>query len=249
MKKKKRPGCTIMLLLVLAAAAVGIYLHFFKDGGHSNVFSPSTDRTLTLIVDAGHGGSDGGASSDNGLQESIVNLDIALKVDALAAFFGVRTVMTREAEDINYSSQSLTLSQRKSEDQNARLSLINSTKNAVFLSIHQNYYPDPQPFGAQALYAGTEGSEQFGKNLQELMVAHLIPGNRRAAEQIQSTIYLMNNIECPAVLVECAFLSNPEEEALLRTDAYKTKLAVVLVSGFLQNQLELGQLYGLDELT
>ncbi|MDR0904856.1 MAG: N-acetylmuramoyl-L-alanine amidase [Oscillospiraceae bacterium] len=194
---------------------------------------------LTLIIDAGHGGEDGGAVTKSGLTESGLNLDIALRADALAAFFGVKTVLTRDSETLYYSPGATTTRQRKAEDQKRRLALINGTDNAVFLSIHQNMYTKPAPYGAQVLYAKTDGSAELGATMQELLVQTLDASNRRAAERVGDTILLMNYIDCPAVLVECGFLSNPNEEALLRSDAYRLKLAAILTAGFLQQRDEL----------
>jgi N-acetylmuramoyl-L-alanine amidase len=198
-------------------------------------------RTLTLIIDAGHGGEDGGAVSPNGLVESGVNLDIALRLERLIALFGAPCVMTRDSEEIAYTAE--TTRARKVEDQKRRLKLIRDTENAVFLSIHQNKYTSGNPFGAQVLYAPTRGSEELGKDVQNLLTATLEDGNRRAAARIQSEIYLMNNIDCPAVLVECAFLSNAREEALLQTESYRLKLAVILAAGYLHNREMLEDIY------
>lgn len=248
MKSKGRRGAKL-LWSVLAAAVLAAILFAVLYKPDVSVFNPYTENELILVIDAGHGGDDGGAVSPGGMLESVVNLAVAERVDYLAAFFGVKTVMTRESQEIAYSQASSTIRERKTEDQYKRLDLIKATPNAVFLSIHQNEYTSPEPFGGQALYAGTSGSEKFGKNLQELLVAYLIPGNRRSAERIQETIFLMNNIECPAVLVECAFLSNAEEEALLRTDNYRTKIAAVLTAGFLQNRPALEAVYGITAET
>ncbi|MDR2615930.1 MAG: N-acetylmuramoyl-L-alanine amidase, partial [Oscillospiraceae bacterium] len=206
----------------------------------------SREPSLTLVIDAGHGGEDGGAVSPRGLRESAVNLDVARRLDYLAAFFGVKTVMTRESEEILYSDAAVTTRARKAEDQNSRLAMIRSTPNAVLISVHQNNYTDSAPFGAQAFYAPTEGSRELAELLQESLIASLDTTNRRAAEKIQDTILLMNSVDCPAVLVECAFLSNPREEELLHTDGYRLKLAAVIAAGVLRGRGELGAIYGLE---
>lgn len=242
-KSVKRARRALWLLLAIAVVAAAFVI--YNKSAVNDVFNPYSENELTLIIDAGHGGDDGGAVSPGGMLESTINLAVAERIDYLAAFFGVKTVMTRQSHEIAYSQAASTIRERKAEDQHARLELINSTSNAVFLSIHQNEFTSPEPFGGQALYAGTKGSEEFGKKLQVLLVEHLIEGNRRSAERIQETILLMNNIECPAVLVECAFLSNPTEESLLQTDTYRTKIATVLTAGYLQNREALGAVYGI----
>lgn len=245
MKIRGVTGIKLLWGLFAIAVLAAILIIAFHKPEVVDVFDPYTANELTLIIDAGHGGDDGGAVSPGGMLESVVNLAVAERIDNLAAFFGVKTVMTRQSQTIAYSQASTTIRERKTEDQYNRLELIKETHNAVFLSIHQNEYSSSGPFGGQALYAGTPGSEEFGKNLQELLIEYLIPGNRRSAERIQGTIFLMNNIECPAVLVECAFLSNAEEEALLRTDNYRLKIATVLTAGFLQNRSDLEAIYGI----
>ncbi|MDR0446958.1 MAG: N-acetylmuramoyl-L-alanine amidase [Oscillospiraceae bacterium] len=243
---RKKALLFISAAVLIAAVVLVVFLTTKRgDGARRGVIKPD-GSSLTLIIDAGHGGEDGGAVSPSGLVESVVNLDVARRIELLAAFFGVTTVMTREREDIDYSDSAETTRERKTEDQRARLKIINNTPNAVFLSIHQNIFADESPFGAEALYAPTEGSRELALGLQELFVSSLDPENRRSAALIQDTIYLMNNISCPAVLVECAFLSNPKEEALLRTDEYKLKLATVITAGYLQNRDELSGIYGLE---
>jgi N-acetylmuramoyl-L-alanine amidase len=236
--KYKIALAAFLVAVTVLTAARGVRYHAARRA------SAEIRRTpLTLIVDPGHGGEDGGAVSENGLVESGVNLDIAKRVDALAAFFGVRTVMTRESEAIEYSANASTTRMRKTEDQHARLALIRASDSAVFLSIHQNQYPKPGPFGAQVLYAGTPGSAEFGNTMQTALTGALNPSNRRAASRIEDNIFLMNHIDCPAVLVECAFLSNPTEEALLKTELYRLKLAAVITAGFLQSRAGLESIY------
>lgn len=200
---------------------------------------PEEGRRLTVIVDAGHGGADGGAVSPSGLPESAVNLDIARRLELILAFFGTDVVMTRTEQALEYSEKATTIRAKKVEDQKRRLNLINSTPNAVLISIHQNNFPDDDPFGAQVLYAPTEGSKDFAEYMQQLLITAINPKNRRTASKIPESIMLLNHIKCPAILIECGFLSNPEEERLLRTDSYKLKLATVIAAGYLQYQQEL----------
>ena len=113
----------------------------------------------------------------------------------------------------------------------------------MLLSIHQNTYQTPQPSGAVVLYSPARGSREFAEYLQSLLVSGLDQQNSRAAAPISDRIYLLKNVECPAVLVECGFLSNGREEALLMTDSYRLKLAAVLVGGFLNCKDELSKYY------
>ena len=187
----------------------------------------------TLIIDAGHGGLDGGTVSPWGEPESDINLKIALHLRDLCALYGVAHVMTRDSADIEYPPSAGTISAKKAFDTKSRLELIGSVPDGLLLSIHQNHYSDPSPRGAQALYGAGEESKAFGELLQGNFLS-LWQGNKRTASRIPDTIYLMREADCTAVLVECGFLSNPEEAQLLSTDTYRLKISAVLLGSYLQ---------------
>lgn len=170
-----------------------------------------TDPKQVLILDAGHGGEDGGAVAPNGTVEADINLQIALRARAIAELTGIEVVMTRDSPDIAYPDNATTIAERKKADQHQRAELIRKTDNAVLISIHQNCYPDRKPSGAQVLYAASDGSEALGTQIHDNLVAYLDPQNRRVAVPISEKIYLMREVKCPAVLVECGFLSNESE--------------------------------------
>ena len=115
-----------------------------------------------------------------------------------------------------------------------RVALVNETPNAVLLSIHQNSLPaSRRVHGAQAFHARTEGSEALAESVQVALNAAVNPGNEKSRKVIDKSVYLMKNISCPAVLVECGFLSNAEEAARLCETDYQRKLAVTVAAGFL----------------
>lgn len=190
--------------------------------------------TPILIIDAGHGGADGGAVAPDGVAESEINLDIALRLEALASFCGVETVMTRDSEEIDYPAEAETISAMKKADQNARLQLINSIPDAVLLSIHQNNYPAASPNGIQVFYNGVSDSSSLAALTQENLTTQLCPNNRRLAETADEGIYLMRQSKHRAVLVECGFLSNPGDLEKLENASYRTSLAVVMLASYLQ---------------
>lgn len=194
----------------------------------------SAEPGVTLVIDAGHGGEDGGAVAPDGTLESDINLDIALRLEALAEFWGVPAVMSRAESAIDYPAGAETLAQMKKADQDARLALIASTPGAVLLSIHQNYYPSEKPSGIQVFYGTEPGSEELAVLMQSNLTAFLCPDNRRVAAGIDQGIYLMRKAACPAVLVECGFLSNPVELTKLEDPVYREKLAVVMLASYLQ---------------
>ena len=192
------------------------------------------DGKAVLIIDPGHGGLDGGAVSADGTAESGINLAVSERIYALCCLFGTPSVMTRDSETLDYPAEAVTVHDKKVWDQKRRAELANSYDAAVLLSIHQNKYPDPRPSGTQVYYGKTGGSPEFGTLLHDNLMMHLCPENRRVAAPISESIYLMKAVRCPSVLVECGFLSNPEETALLKDSGYQLKLAAVIFASYLQ---------------
>jgi N-acetylmuramoyl-L-alanine amidase len=195
---------------------------------------PDLRAGATLVIDPGHGGADGGAVSDGGYTESAINLDIALRLRAIAGFLGMRTAMTRESEHIEYTDNATTARKMKLEDMKNRLAVIRGASDPVFVSIHQNKFGSPSPSGAQVIFAAGEESRAMGETVQNALFGVLGRGNRRAAVLDSGDLYLLNNAGCPAVLIECGFLSNPREEALLGTGSYRLKVAVAIAAGLRQ---------------
>ncbi len=188
----------------------------------------------TVVVDAGHGGVDGGATSCTGVLESQFNLEIALRLKDLCNLLGMNTVMIRDT-DCSVYTQGNSIAQKKVSDLKERVRITNATENGILISIHQNLFSDSKYSGAQVFYAPTEGSQVLAKSMQNAFVNTLNPGSHRQAKKADS-IYLMQHITCPGVLVECGFLSNPREEYLLRTEDYQKRVCCVIatsVSNFL----------------
>lgn len=188
----------------------------------------------TLIIDPGHGGEDGGAVAEDGTQEAEINLAVALRLNAAARLCGVHTVLTRSTAQISYPDNAAGIAEKKAADQKQRVETIHAVPNGLMISIHQNFYPAASPRGAQVLYANTGDSCAFGTMLHTHLIQALDPDNRRVAAPISDDIYLMKHVQCPAVLVECGFLSNPEELKLLRDSAYELKLGLVMLGSFLE---------------
>ena len=187
-----------------------------------------------LVIDAGHGGADGGAVAADGTLESDINLDIALRMEALACFCGVPSVMTRRSGDIDYPADAKSIAEKKVADQHARAALVNATPGAVLLSIHQNKYPAAAPHGIQVFYGPVAGSDALAALTQENLTARLCPDNRRVASPADRGIYLIKSVDCPAVLVECGFLSNQDDLDDLQNSTYRMKLALVMLASYLQ---------------
>lgn len=217
----------VLIVALLAAAAVFVKI-FVSNGGLKPVINQNSRSTL--VLDAGHGGIDGGAISDSGLKESDINLQIALKTEALVRFLGIDTVMTRETDTDNSDNKAY------SEHDNLvqRAKLANSTENAVLISIHQNKFPSAVVSGAEVMYSDNDDSKALGLITQDNLVALLDSSNRRVARPAPKELLLTSSVECPTILVECGFMSNPQEVQKLASNDYQLKLAAILAGSYIQ---------------
>lgn len=186
------------------------------------------DREHRFIIDAGHGGVDGGATSCTGKLESAFNLEIALRLNDLMHFLGCGTRMIR-TEDVSIYTKGDSIAQKKVSDLKERVRICSETEGAILISIHQNTFSESRYSGAQVFYGKAEGSEQLAKTLQEAFIHHANPGSTRRAKKADG-IYLMEHTECTGVLIECGFLSNPEEEAKLRSPEYQKQLCCIIAA-------------------
>ena len=197
-------------------------------------FSEERGAQWCIVLDAGHGGEDGGATSCTGVLESGINLEITLRLRDLLHLLGRETRMIRTS-DISVYTKGGSIAQKKMSDLKERVRIVNTTPNAMLLSIHQNNFSDSRYSGAQVFYADTQGSERLAKVLQCTLISSLNKGSNRECKKSDG-VYLMEHISCPGILVECGFLSNPAEEARLRSPDYQRKLCCVIattVSSFL----------------
>lgn len=201
---------------------------------HVPAFAALEDPSITVVVDPGHGGEDGGAVSPGGVAESQINLAVSLRVNDLLRFAGQRSVMTR-AEDISIHTEGDTMRARKASDIRNRVALVNQTVNAVLLSIHQNSLPSSTvTHGAQVFWNTAEGAETLAQVVQDSLNECINAGNEKHPKQIPGTIYLMKHVTAPAILVECGFLSHTGETELLQEPLYQTKLAAAITAGYLR---------------
>ena len=188
--------------------------------------SPS-DR-FTVVIDAGHGGIDGGVSGiTTGVKESELNLDIARKLKTKFDKSGAKTVMTRKTEAGLYGIYSKGFKRR---DMQKRKQITLNAKADVFVSIHLNYYSSPSRRGAQVFY---KIDEEKSKSLADIVQAELNGGKEceRDYTALAGDYYVLNEADCAAILCECGFLSNAEDEKLLLTDEYRTEIAEKIFNG------------------
>ena len=181
-----------------------------------------------VVIDAGHGGEDGGAVSCTGVSESQLNLQIALRLEDMLHLLGIDTYMIRTT-DRSVHTTGNTIAARKSSDLKERVRVINELEPALVLSIHQNYFGDSRYSGPQTFYGNHDDSRELAATMQDALVSALTSGSNRR-EKAAKGVYLMEHIRCPALLIECGFLSNPEEEALLRDAEYQKKLCAVIAA-------------------
>ena len=183
-----------------------------------------------LVIDPGHGGIDGGAIAYNGVKESDLNLSICLKLQDLAAFYGLCPVMTRQ--DDNPRTDVLQYSEH--EDLEYRAHIANSQPSCVLFSVHQNTFPTSQPCGAQVLYGPDDESRRLGELTHRNLIEGLQPENRRVAAPAPRELFLTSHVNCPVVLVECGFLSNLSDLQRLSDSRYQSGVAAVLLGSYLQ---------------
>lgn len=179
-----------------------------------------------VVIDAGHGGLDGGTTGVAGTAEDEVNLAISRRLNALLALCGCDTVMTRTTSD-SIATEGTTIRQQKQSDLRNRVALVNGLPSAILVSIHQNHFSDSRYTGPQVFWSS--GGEALAKNVQSALNTALDPITRRSVKQA-SGVYLMEHIDHPGILVECGFLSNAGEEQKLVSAAYQKQLAAILAA-------------------
>ena len=225
-----------MGILLLMAALAGIIVVSQKTGEYLNSRNKKEVETSgklkekaekeeqTVILDSGHGGRDPGKIGTQGTKEKEMNLCIAKKVERHLKEAGITVIMTR-TDDAGMADSQV-------EDLKERVKLINETKPVLAVSIHQNSYPDPSVFGTQVFYyTHSREGENAAKVVQEALQKVELQKNREI--KANDTYYMLKKTEPPVLIVECGFLSNPEEEALLCEDAYQEKLAEGIANGIL----------------
>lgn len=185
----------------------------------------AAESDITVIIDAGHGGEDGGCEG-NGLVEKDLNLDIALRVASLLEDAGINVVMTRDTDILLYDKNSDYVGKKKAQDVRRRLEIAKNQDDPVLVSIHMNYFAQTQYSGLQVWYSKNDARSKILANLiQSNVKSELQPSNKRVTKEATSSIFLLHNATFPAVLIECGFLSNPDEARALTDENYRQNLA------------------------
>ncbi|MBO5269937.1 MAG: N-acetylmuramoyl-L-alanine amidase [Clostridia bacterium] len=192
-------------------------------------------RPLVVVLDAGHGGEDGGTSASDGTKEKDLNLSVTKLLADLFRLNGAEVILTRDDDRLLYDPTSDYKGRKKMLDQRARLEIAqkaaadNENATVLFLSIHMNSFPSPTVEGLQVWYSSnTTASEKLASRIQSGVTKHLQPENSKGIKAAGDRIYLLDRLDFPAVLIECGFLSSPKEAELLKDPEYQKQLAFTI---------------------
>lgn len=223
------------LLALLFILTVCFYsLNFIIDV--EDTISESTVAEFCFIIDAGHGGEDGGTVAVDGTPEKVINLAVAQKLAFMLEEAGFAVVMVRSEDSLIGDNSLASIRQRKVSDIRARLAFTESYPNAYLVSIHQNHYTQSKYNGAQVFYSTNHPLSQFlAQSVQQSIVDFVQPQNTRKIKPTGSNIYLLYNCEIPAIMVECGFLSNEAETNNLKNEEYQNKIAFSIMKGLTEN--------------
>lgn len=199
----------------------------------------SSDKFVTtdvpvIIIDAGHGGEDGGAVVQENVVEKDINLSISLKINDILSLLGFNTYMVRETDKLIYDIDSSTLRQKKNSDLRNRLSLMNKFENCLYISIHQNKFEDSRIWGAQTFYSpNDEQSPILAEFIQSSIISLTQPNNKRVIKKTGTNVFVIYNATKPAIMVECGFMSNNDELLKLKDNKYQNQMSFSIVNGIL----------------
>ena len=233
MLKRFLVGFICVCFLAVGSVCISDIVNSFNALSMSLKVSNSfTGSERVIIIDAGHGGFDGGAVASDGTVEKDINLSIALKLDALLRVSGFKTMMVRSTDtstnDPNDGEKA------KVSDIKNRLKLMNKYPNGIFVSVHMNKYSTTQPHGAQVFYSNFEGSKDLANLIQTSIATHVQTDNKRVIKPTTKDIYLLNHATVPSVIVECGFLSNPDDLKNLKDSDYQLRIAISLSYGIIE---------------
>ena len=227
----KKRMIMLLNLVVLVVVVCSVKNININKQTKETVALPITNKTI--VLDAGHGGEDGGAVSDNGTTEANTNLKIVLKLQNLLEQSGCNVILTRSDDNAIYSIDSKTLKEKKVSDIKERVKIGNNSSADIFVSIHLNKIPQQQYYGWQTFFKnGNDQGEKLANKIQENLNEAIQKENKRVPLKIDN-VYIIKHVEIPTCIVECGFLSNPEEEKQLMQDEYQNRLAWGIYTGII----------------
>ena len=225
-----------IIFIAIGFSICALWNHIGKQSEVSAEHSMNRED-ITIVIDPGHGGRDGGAVGLSPTYEKDLNLSIALALRDMLSASGINVIMTRTEDVMLFSNSGGTL---KNQDLNARLDIAKSAKNVIFVSIHMNSFPIEKYNGLEVYYSeNAPESKIIAKKLRDCVISELNTGQNRQIKPAGSNIFLLDSLSCPAILVECGFLSNPEDVARLNDSKYQQKLALVIASSLHKSILEI----------
>lgn len=228
---RKRRIVTIVGIICLILLVISVNSKVSRQKSVPTVTLPISNKVI--VLDAGHGKPDEGAESSNGTTEAETNLKIALKVQSLLEQSGATVILTRSDENSIYDLDSKTLKQKKISDLKNRVKIGNESSADAFVSIHLNKIPEQKYSGWQTFYKSSdEKSIKLAKSIQTSLNKSIQKENDRVPMKLD-TVYIIKKVEIPISIVECGFLSNPEEEKNLLNDEYQDRLAWGIYSGIM----------------
>lgn len=218
----------------IAVVGAGYFLADLSESMALRVQSGAVENKPVVVLDPGHGGMDGGATAGD-IRESGINLSIAEKAKAMLTLMGYRVVMTRETDTLLAEEGDKTVRQQKRSDLENRLKIMAETPGAVGISIHQNHFSQSYVRGAQVFYGRAEGSLRLAELIQQNIAAYLQTDNQRKTKEADSALFILdNNRTNPAVMVECGFLSNPQDAENLQREQYQGMLAFLITAALME---------------
>lgn len=230
-----------LYLIIIAVIALAVLLCIY-------IISPKAVPTMNILIsdkiigiDPGHGGIDSGAVGLSGIEEDDINLKIALKLKDIIVKNGGRVVLTRETDEGLYTDESKTLKEMKTEDLHRRKEIILEGNCDILISIHLNSFQQSKYYGAQTFYGKDNlESQKLAFSIQKQLREELDKNNKRVPQELED-VFLINDMGIPSVLVECGFLSNPNEEKLLTDEEYQRRIALAIYNGIVKYLIEAGQ--------
>lgn len=230
MKLNKR-SMRLSVIMVGCFAALVVASRLF---GATVPVSGAAGSKKVIVLDAGHGGMDSGAVGKNGVLEKNVNLAIVKNLEQLLKLSGFDVVLTR-TEDISIHDPDVVgIRNQKLSDMDNRLEIIQSYPDSIFFCVHQNNFTQPEYFGGQMFYNNNHPDNRSIAQIMQNRFALLQPGNDREIKLSGGELFLLKNCNNPCLMIECGFLSNEKEEALLKTPEYQKKVAFTIYSGLLE---------------
>ena len=228
---KKIPTFYALCFLLFAIFCILMVSVFFRLNPTKSVMTENKTEPV-VVIDAGHGGIDGGCVSVSGAAEKGINLSIVQTLRDALEILGFEVTCTREDDRSIHDSGVEGIANQKLSDMKNRLAIINSREHAAVLSVHQNKYTDEKYSGAQMFYAkDSDDSRRLADCMKKQFVGLLQPNNTRETKPVGSEMYLIHNAKSPALMIECGFLSNPAEAKLLESASYQKKVAFTILTG------------------